>query len=75
MTVQELEPIEIRVHDRASMDRCLAAAVDRMIDSAKGQRTQGILLTRLGDGRFIVAFSRAVPYGHTDQIDLRHQIG
>ena len=73
MNIQNLESIEIRVNDRASMDRCLTAAVDRMIDSARGQRSHGILLTRLGDGHFVVDFSDTVPFGYTDQLDLRHQ--
>lgn len=73
MNMQDVEPIEIKVSDRASMDRSITAAVDRMIESAKQQRTHGILVTRLGDGHFTVGFSKAVPFGYTDQLDLRCQ--
>jgi hypothetical protein len=71
MNMQDPEPIEIKVRDRASMDRCITAAVGRMIESAKRQRMHGILVTRLGDGHFIVGFNNAVPFGYTDQLDSR----
>lgn len=73
MNMQDLKPIEIKVRDRASMDRCITAAVDQMIESAKWQRTHGILVTRLGDGHFVVGLSNAVPFGCTDQLDSRPQ--
>lgn len=73
MNIQDVEPIEIKVGDRASMDRCITAAVDRMIESARQQRTHGILVTRLGDERFVVGLSNAVPFGYTDQLDSRCQ--
>ncbi|WP_193342081.1 hypothetical protein [Pseudarthrobacter sp. AB1] len=73
MNMQHVQPIEIKVPDRASMDRCITVAVDRMIESARGQRTHGILVIRLGDGHFVVGLSKAVPFGHTDQLDLRRQ--
>ncbi|MCP9002063.1 hypothetical protein NFC73_20375 [Pseudarthrobacter sp. RMG13] len=73
MNMQDVEPIEIKVHDRASMDRSITAAVDRMIESARRQRTHGILVTRLGDGHFVVGLSNAVPFGYTDQLDSRRQ--
>ncbi|MCZ9880466.1 hypothetical protein [Arthrobacter sp. B2a2-09] len=71
--MQEVEHIEIKVHDRASMDYCITAAVDRMIESAGRQQTRGILVTRLGDGHFVVGLSNAVPFGYTEQLDLRRQ--
>lgn len=73
MNVQDVEPIEINVQDGVSMERCITAAVDRMIESAKRQRTHGILVTRLGDGHFVVGLSNAVPFGYTDQLDSRRQ--
>lgn len=73
MNMQDVEPIEIKVHDSASMDRCITAAVHRMIESAKRQRTHGILVTRLGDGHFVVGLSKAVTFGYTDQLDSRRQ--
>jgi hypothetical protein len=71
MNMQDVKPIEIKVQDRASMDRSITAAVDRIIESARGQRTHGILVTRLGDGHFVVSLSKAVPFGYTDQLDSR----
>jgi hypothetical protein len=73
MNVQDVEHIEIKVHDRASMDRCITAAVERMIEGAKRRRTHGILVTRLGDGHFVVGLSSTVPFGDTHQIDFRRQ--
>ncbi|WP_193591262.1 hypothetical protein [Paenarthrobacter sp. YJN-D] len=73
MNMQDVEPIEIKVRDRASMDRCITAAVDRMIESARQQRTHGILVTRLGDGHFVVGLSNSVPFGYTDQLDFQRQ--
>lgn len=73
MKVQDMERIEVKVRDRASMDPCITAAVDRMIESARRQRTHGILVTRLGDGHFVVGLSNTVPFGYTDQLDSRRQ--
>lgn len=73
MKMQDVEPTEIKVRDRASMDRCITAAVERMIEGVRRQRTHGILVTRLGDGHFVVGLSNAVPFGYTDQLDLRRQ--
>jgi hypothetical protein len=68
-----VEPIEIKVHDRASMDQCITEAVNRMIEGSLRQRTHGILVTRLGDGHFVVGLSNAVPFGYTEQLDFRRQ--
>lgn len=73
MNMQDVEPIEVQVRDRASMDGCITTAVDRMIESARRQRTHGILVTRLGDGQFVVGLSTTVPFGYTDQLDSRRQ--
>lgn len=73
MNMQNVEPLEIKVRDRASMDRCITAAVDGMIECARRKRTHGILATRLGDGHFVVELSDAVPFGYTDQLEFRHQ--
>ena len=56
--MQDVKPIEIKVRDRASMDRCITAAVDQMIGRAMRQRTHGILVSRLGDGHFVVGLSK-----------------
>ena len=63
--------IGVTVSDRASMDRCLDAAVERMIDVALRHRTHGILVTRRHDGYFTVELSDAVPFGYTDEHDCR----
>jgi hypothetical protein len=73
MIMQDVELIEIKVLDKASMDPCITAAVDRTIESARRQRTHGILVTRLGDGHFVVGLSNAVPFGYTYQLDSRRQ--
>jgi predicted amino acid dehydrogenase len=73
MNMQHVQPIEIKVPDRASMDRCITAAVERMIECARRQRTHGILVTRLGDGHFVVGLSSTVPFGDTHQLDFRRQ--
>jgi hypothetical protein len=73
MNMQDVAPIEIKVRDRTSMDRCITAAVDRMIESARRQRTHGILVTRVGDGHFVVGLRHAVPFGYTEQVDFRRQ--
>jgi hypothetical protein len=73
MNMQDVEPIEIKVRNRTSMDPCITAAVDRTIESARRQRTHGILVTRLGDGHFVVGLSSTVPFGDTHQIDFRRQ--
>jgi hypothetical protein len=73
MNMQDVEPIEIEVRDRASMDRFITVAVDRMIESVRRQGTHGILVTRLGDGHFVVGFSNGVPFGYTHQLDSRRQ--
>ncbi|NKX56668.1 hypothetical protein [Arthrobacter mobilis] len=63
--------VEVKVRDRFMMDRCLDAAVDRMIDVALLGRSHGILVTRLGHGHFTVGLSDAVPFGCTEQLDAR----
>jgi hypothetical protein len=73
MSMQDVKRIEIKVRDRASMDRCITAAVDRMIERARRQGTHGILVTRHGDGHFVVGLSNAVPFGYTEQLDFRRQ--
>lgn len=60
------------VFDRISMDRCRAAAVDRLIEGVEGQRKHGILVTP-GDGHFKVGLSNTVPYSNIRQLDLRRQ--
>ncbi|MCW2132701.1 hypothetical protein B0G38_001866 [Arthrobacter sp. VKM Ac-2550] len=66
-----VKPIEIKVRNRASMDQCITTAVNRMIECALRQRAHGILVTRLGDGHFVVSLSDSVPFGYTEQFDFR----
>lgn len=73
MNMQHVEPIEIKVRDRASMVRCITAAVERMIESARRQAPHGILVTRLGDGHVVVDLSQTVLFGYTEELDFRRQ--
>ncbi|MCM0618082.1 MULTISPECIES: hypothetical protein [Micrococcaceae] len=75
MNIQDVKPLEIKVQDRASMDEDITAAVDRMIEEARRQRMHGVLVTRLGDGHFVVGLSNAVPFGYTEQLDFRRLTG
>ena len=61
--------LEVRVHDGASMDECLNAAVDGMIEVALQGCRRGIRVARLGAGHFIVGLSDAVPFGRTEECD------
>ena len=61
--------IEVRVVNGASMDECLNAAVDRMIEVALQGCRRGIRVTRLGAGHFTVGLSDAVPFGRTEECD------
>jgi hypothetical protein len=65
--------IEVNVHDRATMDSGLDAAVARMIEVARRDRGRGILITRLRDGHFTVRLSEAVTFGYTKQVDARNR--
>lgn len=67
----EAAGISVNVEDRASMDYCINAAVDRMIQVARRHRTHGILVTRHSDGHFTVGLDEAVPFGYTDERDCR----
>jgi hypothetical protein len=63
--------ISVVVDDRASMDRHLDAAVERMVEVALRQRTHGILVTRHHDRHFTVGLSGTVPFGYTEECDRR----
>lgn len=72
MTSVEAPPcISVTVGDRASMDHCLNAAVERMIEAALRHRSHGILVTRYHDGHFTVGLSESVPFGYTEEHDCR----
>jgi hypothetical protein len=53
------------------MDCCINLAVEQMIEIAVRIATRGILVARLDDGLFRVGLSDAVPFGYTEQRDLR----
>ncbi|MFE4079198.1 hypothetical protein [Paenarthrobacter sp. YIM B13468] len=53
------------------MDDSINLAVDRIMEVALQHRRHGILVTRLGNGRFRVELSETVPYGYTEQRDKR----
>lgn len=63
--------LDITVPDRASMDHCLNAAVETVMEAALRHRTHGILVTRHGDRHFTVGLSAAVPFGYTEEHDNR----
>ncbi len=63
--------VDVVALDRASMDCCINLAVEQMIEIAVRIATRGILVARLDDGLFRVGLSDAVPFGYTEQRDLR----
>ena len=67
------ETLEVTIDDRAAMDSCLDAAVNRMIEVALQKGRYGLLVTRRGDKCFTVALSETVPFGYTEQLDDRNK--
>jgi hypothetical protein len=64
--------LELIVDSRSEMDEQISAAFDRLVPvaSQQGRRT-GISVSRLGDRQFIVALDENVPFGVTEELDLR----
>jgi hypothetical protein len=71
VTIRADTLVEVTVDDRAALDDCLNAAVNRIIEVALRHGRHGILVTRLRDGHFTVGLSDAVPFGYTEQRDER----
>ena len=59
--------LEITVHDRATLEFDLNAAVDIAREHAMTEGRHGILVTQHGYTRYTVAVSRDVPYGQTHE--------
>jgi hypothetical protein len=59
--------LEITVHDRATLENDLNAAVDIAREHAMTEGRYGILVTQHGYTRYTVAVSRDVPYGQTHE--------
>jgi hypothetical protein len=60
--------IDIEVTNRHHLDEELDAAVHRLQEVALLTGTHGILVTRLGPGRYTVALSDQVPFGMTREL-------
>lgn len=71
MKVANPSSITVVAEDRASMDARLEAAVGELIDLAVGRIDQGILVARLRDDVCRISLSPSVPYGYTEEHDLR----
>ena len=60
--------IDIEVTNRHHLDEQLDAAARRLQEVALLTGTHGILVTRLGPGRYTVALSDQVPFGTTREL-------
>lgn len=59
--------IEVQVEKAAELDQALAQAVDIISKAANEHRT-GIMITRIGAGRYVVRAHPDVPFGLTRQL-------
>ncbi len=64
--------LAVTATDRDSMDLQLEAAVTEVRERAIQEGRKGILITRHAPGSFTVALSDEVPYGLTQERDLRN---
>jgi hypothetical protein len=66
----EVQPLpgmlEVNVKKAADVDKALEDAITRVTEAAKHHQT-GVMVTRIGPGRYIVRAHPAVPYGLTRQ--------
>ena len=60
-----IDRIDIEVASRYLLDEELDAAVQRLQEVALLTGTHGILVTRIGPGRYTAALSDQVPFGMT----------
>lgn len=58
--------LEVNVKDACEVDEALQKAVSQVTEAAVRHQT-GVLVTRVGPGRYIVRAHPAVPYGLTRQ--------
>ncbi len=61
--------VEVNVNDSSDLDSALNEAIEAIKDAASRHQT-GIMVTRVGAGRYIVRAHPAVPYGLTRQQHL-----
>ncbi|HEY8701447.1 MAG TPA: hypothetical protein VIM08_10905 [Arthrobacter sp.] len=62
------DSIEIQVTSRHHLDGQIEAAVRRLQEVALPAGTHGILVTRVGPGRYTAALSDQVPFGMTREL-------
>jgi hypothetical protein len=62
------DSIDIQVTSRHLLDEQIDAAVRRLQEVALLTGTHGILVTRIGPGRYTVALSDQVPFGMTREL-------
>jgi hypothetical protein len=63
-----IDRIDIDVESRHLLDQVLDAAVRRLQEAALPAGTHGILVTRVGPGRYTAALSDEVPFGVTREL-------
>jgi len=63
-----IDRIDIEVASRYLLDEELDAAVQRLQEVALLTGTHGILVTRIGPGRYTAALSDQVPFGMTREL-------
>lgn len=63
-----IDRIDIEVASRYLLDEELDAAVQRLQEVALLTGTHGILVTRVGPGRYTAALSDQVPFGMTREL-------
>jgi hypothetical protein len=63
-----IDHIDIEVASRYLLDEELDAAVQRLQEAALPAGTHGILVTRVGPGRYTAALSDQVPFGMTREL-------
>ena len=63
-----IDRIDIEVASRYLLDEELDAAVHRLQEVALLTGTHGILVTRIGPGRYTAALSDQVPFGMTREL-------
>lgn len=73
MKIAKPSSITVVAKNKASMETKLEAAVRELVDLAVGRIDQGILVVRIRDDACRVSLSPSVPYGYTEEHDLRSQ--
>lgn len=68
MMNQELERLDVEVHEPNQLEYLLTAAEYSLREVALASGTSGILVTRLNSHRYTVELSRSVPFGQTVEL-------